>query len=202
MVQHGLVATDLISVLAYLQEADELLREELERSRHILQKSAGKGWSISQIVEHLICTERFMMPIWIVAPKLERWPGVLRRLDSGCSWVFRVSGMRTAIAPDTPPGRDDATAGRYVAPKFLEPRRRELGLEELLAKRNGVRERTLKAIQRIGPDSLNRLTWSHPLLGTYTLLEFAEFLGMHDARHTAQIRRIREGLATRAGTSA
>jgi hypothetical protein len=188
-------------VLAYLRDTDALLRNELTRCRDILNRPVAGCWTVGQIASHLIRTERFLLPVWTVVPKLARWPGVIAALDASCSRFFRISGGRTLEVPDTPPARSNAEAGRFAAPVFLHSGKRPVVLESLLASRDSTRERSLRAILKADETLLNKLTWSHPLLGTYTLIEFAEFLGLHEEHHLPQIRRIREG-ANSAGTSA
>ena len=48
----------------------------------------------------------------------------------------------------------------------------------------------MRAIAAVDEVTLNRLCWSHPLMGSYSLMEFAQFLGVHERHHLPQIARL------------
>ena len=81
--------------------------------------------------------------------------------------------------------------GRFTAPSFLKPRRRTYDFERLWAKREAVRAKTLTAIRQADFSRLKQLKFSHPVLGPFTLFEFATFLGKHEEWHVEQLKRIR-----------
>jgi hypothetical protein len=64
-------------------------------------------------------------------------------------------------------------------------------LDELMEWRRSIRDQSWRAISSVSEDALNTLSWSHPLLRSYTLMEFVQFLGIHERHHLPQIRRIR-----------
>lgn len=81
----------------------------------------------------------------------------------------------------------NAAEGQFRAPVFLRPAAVTRSVEDLLAHRRRVRERTLRLISATDEATLNRLRWSHPLMGTMSLMEFAQFLGVHEHHHRPQL---------------
>ncbi|MEO8027935.1 MAG: DinB family protein [Bryobacteraceae bacterium] len=180
----------LPEVRAYLDECETDLLAELERASEVLHQNAGRGWTVAQIVHHLIRTEQVMYLIWSAIPRLARWPRLLHAMDGANAQLWKAFGMRTVEAGK--PEVSNPAAGRFRAPVFLRPRATSHTCESLIAWRRKVRDRSLRAISRIDDETLNTVRWSHPLLGSYSLIEFAQFLGVHERHHLAQMKRIRE----------
>lgn len=176
-------------VRTFLEESEQTLLSEVSRTRQILHHPVPNGWSIAQIVEHLVRTEQVMYLIWTVVPRLRRFPQIVRIADAANSSLFKAMGMRTVEAGS------QLEKGRYRAPVFLNPAAHRRDLEQLIAWRRRTRDRSLRAIAAVDEATMNSLRWSHPLFGSYTLMEFARFLGVHERHHVAQIRRIEESLA-------
>jgi hypothetical protein len=181
----------LSEVLRYLEDSEARLVRELSPARDILNSSAPAGWTIGQIVQHLIMAEKAMLSIWKIVPKLERWPAVIQSMDRANRVVWRAMGMRILE-----PGGErilpaNATEGRFRAPVFLSPRNRPVTHDQLLEDRGSVRARTLRAIGDVPEETLGRLRWSLPHSGSYTLLELVQFIGIHENHHLPQIQRIR-----------
>ena len=86
----------------------------------------------------------------------------------------------------------NALRGKFRAPAFLSPPRRVVSLNQLINRRSAVRNSTLKAVTAIPETQLERLSWSLPHSGSYTLVELVQFIGIHEAHHLPQIRQIRE----------
>ncbi len=174
-----------------MDECERELLAEIRPSSGILHWSPDAGWTCAQIVRHLIRTEQTMLIMWAVAPRLGRWPALLRSMDQLNARLWRAMGMRTieagAVGPDTP------EAGRFHAPVFLRPGKGAVhSCESLIAWRRRVRQRSLRAISRMDESALHGVRWSHPLLGEYTMLEFARFLGIHERHHLPRLRWLRE----------
>jgi len=179
-------------VRSYLEECECALLEELSRARGMLHEPVPGGWTIAQIVHHLVRTEQVMYLIWAVVPKLRRFPRCLKAADSTNSALWRWMGMRTIESAQGKLTTANAAHGRYRAPVFLRPASGVKSYDELIEWRRRTRDRSLRAITSIDEETLNSLRWSHPLLGSYTLMEFAQFLGIHERHHLPQIQRIRE----------
>ncbi|MBX9600281.1 MAG: DinB family protein [Bryobacteraceae bacterium] len=179
--------------LAYLQACEEDLLAELRRCAPVLNRSSeGGAWSPGAVAMHLIRTEVAMYPLFAWVPKLARWPRLIRTMDTVNRGLWLVSGMRTVEGIEGRITAANATSGRFLAPGFLRPGSGDYRLERLLDTRRAIRDKTLRAVRGADPAVLARITWSHPLLGPYTLLEFVEFLGVHEQHHLPQIRRTRE----------
>ena len=184
---------DLQSTIEYLDACERELLEELRRCEPVLNRRAEPGaWSPAAVAMHLIRTELAMYPLFALVPKLARWPRLLRGMDAVNRRLWLAMGMRTVEGVAGRVTAANPTAGRFMAPSFLRPGSRKYRLERLLARRRAMREKTLRAVRNADPAVLARITWSHPLLGPYTLLEFVEFLGVHEQHHLPQIRRMRE----------
>ena len=184
--------TDLTvaDVRAYLEACDRALVAE---ARAAAETGSRPGkWSATQIVDHLNRTEQVMYPMWALVPRLRAFPGLIRLADRANAALWRGMGMATVVPSDrlTP---DNAASGSFRAPVFLAPSANCPGrLDELLERRRRIRGRTLRAVFATDEAVLISLRWSHPLLGSYTLLEFAQFLGVHEQHHLPQIMRLRK----------
>lgn len=184
--------TDLTvaDVRAYLEACDRALVAE---ARAAAETGSRPGkWSATQIVDHLNRTEQVMYPMWALVPRLRAVPGLIRLVDRANAALWRGMGMATVVSSGrlTP---DNATSGAFRAPAFLAPSADRPGrLDELLERRHRIRGRTMRAVLATDEAVLRSLRWSHPLLGSYTLLEFAQFLGIHEQHHLPQIMRLRE----------
>lgn len=180
-------------VRTYLQDSEDALLAEVMRARHVLHDPVPNGWSVAQIVQHLVRTEQLMYLVWVVVPRFRRFPRLVRIADGANARLWRLMGMRTIESAAITPA--NATKGRYRAPLFLRPANGARTLDDLIEWRRRTRDRSLRAISAVGETTLNLLRWSHPLLGSYTLMEFAQFLGMHERHHLPQIRRIHQAAA-------
>jgi hypothetical protein len=181
--------TDLTvaGVRAYLEGCDRALLAELEAAPISDVRLSGR-WTATQIMDHLNRTELLMYPIWTVVPRLRRFPGALRLMDRANAALWRGAGMSTVV-PTSRLGPANAEEGRFRAPAFLRPSVTP-ALEVLLKRRTQIRGRTMRAIAAVDEVTLNRLHWSHPLMGSYSLMEFAQFLGVHERHHLPQIARL------------
>ena len=180
-------------VRVFLEETDAALIAELTGVRSRLDTAqAGGDWTPAQVVDHLVRTEKLLYLIFTLIPKLRRFPRILRAADKADAWLWRTLGLRTVESPGAKLTPANATEGRFIAPLFLRPPQRARDFDELIASRRRTRERTYRTVSALDEQMMNRLTWSHPLLATYTLMEFVQFLGTHELHHLPQIRRIRE----------
>lgn len=185
-------ATERLSeVLRYLEDSEAKLLRELSPAQDILNCPAPTGWTIGQIVQHLIMAEKAMLSIWKIVPKLERWPAVTQFVDRANRVIWRAMGMRILETGGERILPANATEGRFRAPVFLSPRYRPVTYDQLLEDRRSVRVRTLQAIRDVPEETLGRLRCSLPHSGSYTLLELVQFIGIHETHHLPQIQRIR-----------
>ncbi len=179
-------------VRSYLAESEGALLAELSRAHSILHKPVPGEWSVAQIVHHLVRTEQIMFLIWAVIPKFRRFPRWVEAANTCNATLWRLMGMRTIESAEGKITTVNATEGRFQAPVFLRPSRGLKTYDELIEWRRCTRDRSMRAIASVDEETLNTLRWSHPLLGSSTLMEFAQFLGIHERHHLPQIQRIRE----------
>lgn len=176
-------------VSAYLQDSEDALLAEVTRARHLLHETVPGEWSVAQIIQHLVRTEQLLYPVWTLLPRLRRTPAVVRVADAANVQLWRLMGMRTVESAGERITPASAAKGRYRAPVFLRPSNSRKDAEQLVEWRRRIRDRTVRAIVAVDEVTLNSMHWSHPLLGQYTLMEFAQFLGIHERHHLPQIRR-------------
>ncbi|MEO8500638.1 MAG: aminopeptidase P N-terminal domain-containing protein [Vicinamibacteria bacterium] len=181
----GMADLTWAEVHGYLEASDRTLVSALSEGGSRPAMSPGQ-WTPTQVLAHLILTEQVMYPIWALVPRFRRVPALLRLVDQSNAVLWRAMGMRTVVEAGrlTPA---NAAEGRFRAPVFLRPGGAARSVDELLTRRRRVRERTLRAITSIEDRALNALRWSHPLMGALTLMEFAQFLGVHEQHHLPQI---------------
>jgi len=183
----------------YLSDTERRLLEALNLSRDILDLPVPGRWTIGQIARHLIMSERVMYPLWTVLPKLRRWPGLMQQMDRSNVALWHLMGMRTVEPPHSKAMAGYATEGRLRAPMFLRPAARSTNYATLIASRRRMRDRTLAAVAELDAKTLRTLRWSHPEMGSLTLMEMFRFLGVHEEHHLPQIQRIRAEWKVNAG---
>lgn len=172
-------------VRGYLETSERTLLSALAEAGTRAAMPPGQ-WTPAQVLAHLNRTEVLMYPLWVVVPRLRGVPGLLRLVDRSNAALWRMMGMRTVVSVGrlTPA---NAAEGRFHAPVFLRPGEPPRSIDDLLERRRRFRKRTLRAIAATDERALKTLRWSHPLLGSLTLLEFAQFLGVHEQHHRPQI---------------
>lgn len=140
--------------------------------------TADGQWSIEDILHHLALTD---------AANAKLMSGMLAKAES----------LKLASDP-SPDGSEidsldqfaDALKNSVRAPDFVAPRS-HLPAEESLARLASSREKLMGAIEQLGQYDLYQLTYPHPLLGNLHLYQWLIIAGRHEARHTAQIKRIK-----------
>ncbi|HJQ68679.1 MAG TPA: DinB family protein [Blastocatellia bacterium] len=148
-------------------------------SQSQLQYTAADGqWSIEDILHHLAISDEANGKLM---------GGMLKKAES------------LNLDPDPSPdgselhsldGFADALKTRAQAPDFVTPRS-HLPAEESLARLASSRDRMLGAVDQLGKYDLYQLTYPHPLLGNLNLYQWLIIAGRHEARHAAQIKRIK-----------
>jgi hypothetical protein len=140
--------------------------------------TADGQWSIEDILHHLALTD---------GANAKLMTGMLAKAES------------LNLAPDpSPDGSElnsldkfkDVIKTRAQAPDFVNPRA-HLPVEESLARLAASREKLMGAVEQLAQYDLYQLTYPHPLLGNLHLYQWLIISGRHEARHTAQINRIK-----------
>lgn len=188
---------DVAKIREYLNSTQVKLLVELN-GLDLNRYPASGGWSAGQVLAHLIKTEKYLYPLFSVVPKIIRSQKILDRLDWLNIGMSKLAGMSFLGNGDQVPQNFQQTdittfRGRFTAPAFLKPRRKVYDFDSLWAKREAARAKTLAALGRTDLSRLKELKFSHPILGSFTLLEFVWFIGKHEEWHTEQLKRIKAG---------
>ena len=166
--------TDIVQIL-------EDSRAELNSALSDLQEAHEKlapadRWSALDCVEHVATVE-------------ERFLGRLEA--AGRSENPRMDADREAQLS----ARVSSRADRFVAPEAVRPTGRFATVAEALTHFNAVRTRTLNFATDHSAD-LYYLSVEHPRFGVMNGVEALRVIAGHACRHAAQIRELREGLAS------
>lgn len=186
---------DLTEILSYLNSTHNKLMSELNNQNLNLFPADG-GWSAGQVVAHLIKTEKYLYPLFSFVPKLIRSQKLLDKLDWLNTLLSKMAGMSFLSNGDQLPKEFsqvqlDTFKGRFTAPAFLKPRRQMYNLDDLLKQRAATRAKTLTTLRKADVSRLKQLRFSHPILGSFTLIEFVMFIGKHEEWHAEQLKRIK-----------
>jgi hypothetical protein len=151
---------------AFVTEADGLSEAQY---RFV---AGADGWSIAQIVEHVALAE---LRILEVIGQLPQAPAPSDTKTRGAARFTRLDA--------TVPTRDQR---RIVAPGPLVPRGTWASPATSLPAFVDARARTIAAAAAVDSEALEHVL-PHRFLGELDLEEWAYFLAMHSARHTAQV---------------
>lgn len=146
------------------------------------QKGAAReneaGWSVAEIVEHIGIVESGIIR---VIEKLLREVETDGEKSDG-NFASPLSLVKHAEA---------AKGQKFQAPERIQPHGNQT-IEESLAKLSESKS-TLRALQpRIEAVDATNTAFPHPAFGNLNLYEWLAFLGLHEARHLQQIKRILE----------
>ncbi|MEO5822344.1 MAG: DinB family protein [Vicinamibacteraceae bacterium] len=137
---------------------------------------AADGWSIGQIVEHVALAE---LRILDVIDKLPQAPAPSADKTRGAARFARLEG-----------GLPSRQQRRIVAPESLVPKGTWDSPATSLAAFVDARGRTIAAAAAIEADALEHVL-PHRFFGEFDLEEWAYFMALHSARHTAQVEEIK-----------
>jgi hypothetical protein len=88
-----------LDVREYLEESGNELMSEVSQARRVLHQAVPGGWSIAQIIHHLVRTEQVMYLVWAVVPKFRHFPRLLGAIDRTNVGLWRLMGMRLLNPP-------------------------------------------------------------------------------------------------------
>jgi hypothetical protein len=159
--------------------------------------------ALTQAVDAIPGADRDRRPsaeVWSVAEVLEH----LMRVERGVGKLFELRGHEQPAA-DAPPAVPLDAARVNLLRNRLErmavpDRVRPTGTVEsgaALQALTDARAALRTALVHADPDSLERCTHPHPLLGNISLRDWAHFVAHHEARHVSQIAEIAAALSTR-----
>lgn len=135
------------------------------------ERGAGDGaWSVAEIVEHLSISE----------------PRIAHAIERMLTQTADDGGSSRPFAPFSLDEYAERARGKIEAPEFLRPA--GASLTEGLAR---LRE-SRAALERLRPrfDAADyAVQFPHPAFGPLNAAQWLAFIGMHEARHLAQIER-------------
>jgi hypothetical protein len=135
------------------------------------------GWSIGQIVEHVALAELRILDL--ITTKLPRAPAPSVEKTRGPA---RFSRLDTVV-----PGRDQR---KIVAPEALMPKGTWASPEVSLAAFVEARNQAIAVAAAVDAEALEHVL-PHRFFGEFDVEEWAYFMALHSARHTAQVVGIR-----------
>ncbi len=142
----------------------------------LLCPPADGGWSAAEVLDHIGVAERSLVK---ALTKHEK--GEPTRVPK-YAWLYRLP-----IAPAF-------WKIRFRAPRLVRPRpRSEINPAEVLEGLKTSRAALLAIAERMGDESFARMVFPHFLLGRFTGVTWFRFIGKHEARHLAQLRRVLAG---------
>ena len=140
-------------------------------------KPAADAWSIGQVVEHLALAELRLLVL--VTTKLPQAPAPS---DAKTRGPARFTRLDTVV-----PSREQR---RIVAPDVLAPKGTWASPEVSLAAFVEARNQMIAAAAAVEPDALEHVL-PHRFFGELDLEEWAYFMALHSARHTAPVLEIK-----------
>src|SRR3974377_1503479 len=134
------------------------------------------GWSAAEVLDHIGTAERTLVKALTKFQKGEPTrvgaPGGFYRLPVA-PFFWRI---------------------RFKSPKLVRPRpRSELKPGEVLEGLRTSRAGLLAIADRMGEEPFARVVFPHYIFGRFSGLTWFRFIGRHEARHLAQIRRVLAG---------
>ena len=169
---------------AFVTEILKDSRTDLERSVAGLDDElcsanpAASGWSITQIIEHLIIIEkRVLLLLQTKLPEQESVSDASAPQRKDTELVDQVRSRAT----------------RINAPEVTQPSGQYLSCHDALAAFNAARQRTL-AYAVSTPQYLRGRLLPHPILGPIDGCQWLLAVGAHTQRHVQQIEEIRAAL--------
>ncbi|MCA1614898.1 MAG: DinB family protein [Acidobacteria bacterium] len=147
-------------------------------------RASENVWTVAEIVEHLSITERGLL-------------GVMTRMldgvESAAGGQAASPGGASGPAPMQPFSLDAyverARGQKYEAPEFIRPTGAAAVADSLasLAKSRAALENLRPRFERA---DLSAQLFPHPAFGPLNLYQWLAFIGIHEARHLAQIERM------------
>jgi hypothetical protein len=162
----------VVQTLQRTRDAFVAATHELSKAQYHF-KPDPDSWSIGQIVEHVALAELQLLDL--VTTKLPQAPAPSVGKPRGPARFARLD----AIVPS----RDQR---RIVAPEMLVPKGTWASPEVSLAAFVEARDQTIAATAAADPAALEHVL-PHRSFGELDLEEWAYFMALHSARHTAQV---------------
>jgi DinB superfamily len=159
---------------ALLQSISGLTEDQLN------YKPSSDGWSISDILHHLALSDEANAKFAAYILRQAEEKGIPSDPTPDNSVLDCMDHLREPL-------KTQVKAPDRVAP------RSHLPAEESIARLKASREKLLGAFEQLSRYDVSQLSYPHPFLGDLNTYQWLVLAGGHESRHTAQIRKIREG---------
>jgi hypothetical protein len=170
--------TELLSRWEQLQASKQALESAIANSTCDAHFQPADGWSIAQVVEHLIASEGGTL-------------GYMKKKSSG-GW----DALEEATAEHHEKSRAInarlESDERYKAPDVLPEPGNSTSLQDLLQKWNALRRELEAFLVTLDVTHFNKLVFRQPSAGMLTILHALEFMDAHLRHHLPQINRIQQ----------
>lgn len=165
-----------MSVIQILQDS----RADLEQSVAGVSEElcsanpAAGGWSITQVIEHLVTIEKRILPL----------------LQTRLPEQEQVPDNSTPEKDTEVVSQARSRASKIAAPEMVQPSGRYTNCRDALAAFDAARQRTL-AFALSEPSYLRGRLLPHPVLGPIDGYQWLLAVGAHTQRHVQQIKEIK-----------
>ena len=168
-------------------------------------RPADDAWSIAEIMEHLSIIENNMVKL--IGMLLAKTESAAAAANAGAGAQNAGAGASAAGGAAPPrafqPFSMDALADTVKDKKLEAPERVRPGGQVALADSLAALRETRATIESLRPRleaaDLSVAAYPHPVWGDLNLAQWLAFIGLHEGRHLAQIKRLMEapGFASR-----
>ena len=170
--------TELLSRWKQLQASKQALETAIANSTCDAHFQPADGWSIAQVVEHLIASEGGTL-------------GYMKKKSSG-GWDALEEAATEHHEKSTAINARLESDERYKAPDVLPEPGNTTSIEDLLQKWNALREELEVFLLTIESPHFNKLVFRQPAAGMLTILHALEFMDAHLRHHLPQIKRLQQ----------
>ena len=170
--------TELLSRWEQLQASKQALESAIANSTCDAHFQPADGWSIAQVVEHLIASEGGTL-------------GYMKKKSSGGWDVLEEATAEHHERSNAINARLESDE-RYKAPDVLPEPGNSTSLQDLLQKWNALRRELEAFLLTLDVTHFNKLVFRQPSAGMLTILHALEFMDAHLRHHLPQINRIQQ----------
>ena len=170
--------TELLARWEQLQASKQALESAIAKGTCDARVQPADGWSIAQVVEHLIASEGGTL-------------GYMKKKSSGGWDALEEANAEHHESSNAINARLESDE-RYKAPDVLPEPGNSTSLEDLLQKWNALRTELEAFLLTLDVTHFNKLVFRQPSAGMLTILHALEFMDAHLRHHLPQINRIQQ----------
>jgi len=169
--KYGVKGGLYMNIIEHLLTTRNKLLKELSNCTNINQKPSNDSWSIAQVCHHLYLSEKTFT-------KAIKY-GLSKKNDESAPL------MNIQLILDR--------SNKVPAPEMVFPTEHSFEKEEIVKMLEESRKELLKLLNSLEDFSiLRKKTVKHPIFGNLPLNQWVETIYLHEERHIAQIKEIRE----------